>query len=852
MSDQTAEGGGGRKGPSLGVVVPLPTQRGLNDAHKAQLTASGLTEETISLSGVYTETHPARLADMMGWKRWPSSAGAALVFPFFNPGSDGVITYRVRPDYPRKDKRGKSVKYDQAANTPAAVYFPPRARSIGWLGDAGKPLLWTEGEKKALALDQLGYATIGLTGVWNWIDSAGRAEHGDRLLPLISEHAVIAGRSHVIVFDADAHSNNEVMRAAGRLAGVLTAAGALSVRFATPPDASDAKGIDDYLAKHGETLTHAVIGAAAPIEPADPKQPLQRVRRLHALREVEAIPEALRMPADYDVRKDGSLWRHGEGKRGDDKVTHAPPFITRALVDVSSGEHRVELTYAANDNGWQTVMVSRKAIADARTLVSELAPIGGPVTSQSAGKLVEWLSEFEAVNVNAIERVDCLGSAGWHSVGGESVFVAGDVIRGEGSKLTVAVDTRGERARLFAALKPKGSDVDAHRAALRAAWEADPRCAAVICAAFAAPMLRKLGQPNFAIHLPGPSSRGKTSMLKCAASVYGNPSSAAWVASWNVSQAAAEIRASTLTDLPQCYDEVGSSDPEIVERMIYDLCNGTSRSRATRDFFVRESRSWHTIILSTGERELVDEDAATGAQVRVVQLPVSGFGELKADEVDALREACAAHAGVIGRDWLGMLVGFDDADWSARRDVLTSHTASLRQSAADSLQGRVAAYYALLAVTESMLADVYQLGDSNGETMRQLYLKTDTRDGVLDIGERARDLVEQWVWSSPDAFPEVEAITHDQSSEPKRSTVTRHGVRRSDGRVLIIPHELRQFLKRNRLPPKEVLRDWTARGWVERGDGRHVGRKHQLGTGNYVERQRFIDLRPRSQSEGDE
>lgn len=836
----------GRK-PALGVVVSLNTQRGLNDAHKSQLAASGLSDESMTLSGLYTETHPKRLADLMGWKRWPTTNGAALVIPFFVPGKTEAIGSRLRFDNPRKDKRGKLVKYDQPSGTDTLVYFPPRARACGSLKDASQPLMWTEGEKKALALDQLGLPTVGLTGVWNWVDGPARAEHGDRLHPLIVEHCTVAARSHVICFDADARTNDKVMMAAARLAGVLFAAGATEVKFTAPPDAHDAKGIDDYLGKHGDDATRAVIAAAAPLEASDPKQPLARVRSLAALRDAP-IPEALRMPGDYDVKRDGSLWRAGEGKAGDTKVTHAPPFIVRALVDHHSGEERAELTYQRMD-GWSTVMVSRKAIADSRTLVAELAPVGGPVTSQSAGKIVEWLSEFEAVNTNAIERVECLGSAGWHTISGERVFVAHEAIRCEGSKLVVAVDTRGERQRVFGALKPRGDDSVAHVAALKRAWQADPRCAAVICAAFAAPMLRPLGAPNFAIHLPGPSSRGKTSMLRCAASVYGNPNSPAWVASWNVSQAAAEIRAATLTDLPQCYDEIGSSDPEIVERMIYDLINGSSRSRATRDFFVRESHHWHTIVLSTGERELVDDDAAAGAQVRVIQFPVSGFGELTGSEVDEVREACAAHAGVVGVDWLSILVDLSADDWSEHKTALAANTASLReQGGGGPMQSRVAGYFALLVTTEAMIADTYGIGDLEGGTMRQLFLNMQSRDGVVDMAERARDLVEQWVISTPDSFPEVHALTFDSSGEPnKRGASPRCGFRRDDGRLLIVPAELSQFLKRHRLPPREVLRGWTERGWIDRGDGRHVGKRHAIG--GIDGRPRFVDLHPRTDNE---
>lgn len=854
MSDsQTPEGGGGSgnkrtsKAP-LGVVIPLPSRRELSDAHRAQLQTSGLSEETIALSAAYTETHDKRLAELMGWKRWNRAMGSALVFPFIMPGNPEPIGYRLKPDYPRKSKKGKPVKYDQREDQQMAVYYPPRTRDSGSLRNASLPVVWTEGEKKALALDQLGYVAVGLTGVWNWIDSAGRAEHGDRLHPLISEHTLISGRSHVICYDGDAREKDNVMQAAARLAGVLYAGGAVGVTFVIPPDVGTAKGIDDFLALHGAEATRALISTAQPLEPSDPKQPLARVRSLAALRDATLIPEALRLPSTYEVQKDGSLWCETFDDKKAVKVTHAPPFITRKLRDHYSGEERIDLAYANGDEGWASACVTRKAIADSRTLVNELAPVGGPVTSQNAGRVVEWLSEFEAVNTNAIERVECVGQTGWHTVGGARVFVTNEPILPTDSKAVIALDTRGERARMFRALKPKGDNIVAHVAALRRAWNADPIAAAVICGALAAPMLKMLGAPNFAIHLPGESSRGKTSMLKCAASVYGNPNDPAWLSSWDVSAAAAEIRAAVLNDLPQCYDEVGSADPALVERMIYSLINGGGRARATRDFLLREAHRWQTIILSTGERELVSEDAATGAQIRVVQLPVKGFGQLTAAEVDALRDECTAHAGVVGREWLAMLVGLTDEEWAEYRADLAAITAALRREArAGGLEGRVAAYFAVLSLAEAMAAEFFRdLGDPAGGTMKQLFLQSDERSRVRDQAERARELLEEFVLSEPESFPEVQALSLDKSGEPKRGTTPRHGFRRVGdigGGVLVIKSSLDKLLAKHALNATVVLRQWAERGWILRGDGSHLLRRHSIG--GMTERPRFVYLLPR-------
>ena len=88
----------------------------------------------------------------------------SLVFPYFRV--DGANGYcRVKPDDPRTCQ-GKPVKYESPKGRSNQVYLPPGSRCR--LDDGQEMLLITEGEKKALALDQAGFVSVGLVGVWGW------------------------------------------------------------------------------------------------------------------------------------------------------------------------------------------------------------------------------------------------------------------------------------------------------------------------------------------------------------------------------------------------------------------------------------------------------------------------------------------------------------------------------------------------------------------------------------------------------------------------------------------------------------------------------------------------------------
>jgi putative DNA primase/helicase len=255
----------------------------LSDAHRAHLRTSGLSDATIDACGFYTETDGAKLKQMLNWteeRRW--HLGAAIVIPFYVPGETAPVLHRVRPDKPRRanekkrrrateKKKGeaakpKFVKYEQPRDVPTVPYFPRPVIDAGWLADASRPLVLTEGEKKAALLGQLGYAVVGSTGVDCFHDKPHRDEANRyRLHALTRAHVALEGRRCVICFDADALENDNVMRAARVLAGMLLEAGAADVLFTHPPKEADAKGIDDY-------FVHAVaelLDHAQPIDPGD-------------------------------------------------------------------------------------------------------------------------------------------------------------------------------------------------------------------------------------------------------------------------------------------------------------------------------------------------------------------------------------------------------------------------------------------------------------------------------------------------------------------------------------------------------------------------------------------------------
>ncbi len=226
------------------------SDRKLCRQHIDKLKLSGLSDETIRLAGVYSETDPDRVSKLLAWEFPAKALGPCLVFPFVDTKGEPTTYSRVRPDKPRL-VNGKLAKYESPVGRPNEVYLPALARSV--MADATIPLLFTEGEKKSLAADQAGFACIGCVGVWGWQEKREKDDDPRKLHPDIAAFN-LKGRLVYIVFDSDALFKYEIRVAEWEFARVLTEAGAnvKIVRLPTAKLGGPKVGLDDYLLAHGK------------------------------------------------------------------------------------------------------------------------------------------------------------------------------------------------------------------------------------------------------------------------------------------------------------------------------------------------------------------------------------------------------------------------------------------------------------------------------------------------------------------------------------------------------------------------------------------------------------------------
>lgn len=139
--------------------------------HAAELNGSRISQEIITRRG-YTTVGPEereRLVDLgcPAWAVREDDAFPGLIIPMYDAKTGGYTGFQFKPRVPQLPPgKDKPVKYVSPKGMSNRLDTHPSVRDL--VLDATRPLWITEGMKKSDAIASLGYATVGLTGVWNW------------------------------------------------------------------------------------------------------------------------------------------------------------------------------------------------------------------------------------------------------------------------------------------------------------------------------------------------------------------------------------------------------------------------------------------------------------------------------------------------------------------------------------------------------------------------------------------------------------------------------------------------------------------------------------------------------------
>lgn len=414
---------------------------------------------------------------------------------------------------------------------------------------------------------------------------------------------------------------------------------------------------------------------------------------------------------DFEWNQRG-LFHVKEGNKNHDgdappvRIWIAPPFTLPGLVrDVDSNGWRLLIAWKDLDGVAHEETVAFDLLSGEGTELARILAQGGMVLSPDPGPRKALLRYLCGAMPKLKFRVRLVEALGWHDGAfvlpdGQTVGQVGEPVRfsGEGSALL---------------RRATGGTFEGWKNHVAANAVGEPRLAFAIACAFAGPLLclvRPDGGGGF--NLQGFSSKGKSTILEAATSVWHNPAN---LPTWRATSNGLEGIAASRNDGFLPLDELGQVEAKEAGAVAYMLANGSAKVRANREGGNRPVKQWRVIFLSSGEVGLEDklsEDGKkgkAGQEVRVPDIPCPPSGMLEGAHgfpslgafAEHLKASARAHFGHAAR---AFLAGLCD-EWS-RREALQGRLRAMEAewmaanipAEVDAQVHRVGGRFALVAV----------------------------------------------------------------------------------------------------------------------------------------------------------
>lgn len=324
-----------------------------------------------------------------------------------------------------------------------------------------------------------------------------------------------------------------------------------------------------------------------------------------------------------------------------------PIAPVRRFKNVDTGEELLEIWYrrgtAEGKYKDETHIVPKDVIANG---ILGLAKYGIVVNKRNDKDLSAYLMDMEEYNYDYIKEEKSVKRLGWVGNGFEefSPYVEHIYFDGE--------DDFGS---MFAAVHSAG-DYETWKDAIRKVRKEKTAARYYLAASFASVILKPCGLLPFMVHAWGGTENGKTVALMLAASVWACPEPGEYVTTFNGTRYAQETRAGFLNNLPMCLDELqiqASQGVKDFDDIIYQLCEGVSKSQGKSTGGLRKQTKWRNVILSNGEHTIIKPMSGGGARNRVIEIEAPD--KIYSDLV-GLCEIINANYGHAGREFVQWLM----------------------------------------------------------------------------------------------------------------------------------------------------------------------------------------------------
>jgi hypothetical protein len=553
--------------------------------HHALIEQSGITPKVAVARGYRSVTTKAELR-RLGFAQ-SQYLVPCLLIPIH--GVDGQIaSYQIRPDQPRV-KDGRTLKYETPAKSAIRLDVPPLARP--WLADPSRPLVITEGARKADAGCSQGLCVIDVLGVWGW---RGTNDVGGTAALADFESIALKGRDVYLCFDSDVMTKPSVRHAIDRLAAFLQQRQATVHYLLLPMGEGGAKtGLDDYLVEgHSTTDLFALAVDRLPPTPA---------------------PETAKTSTGpYRIVDGGIAWVRPSGD--DEQVIRLTNFTAEIVEEVVADDGQAEQGELVIRGRLET----GERLRDIRVATHRFDSLSWvpaqwgvrPIISAGQGGRDRVREAIQRLSPDITHRREYT-HPGWREIDGTWCYLTqASVIGPSGAASGIAVRLSGS-ARSLRLDVPSESDLrDSVAAFLGLLTLAPDRLMIPLLGGVLRALLNVIAQADLALFLVGPSGAMKSELAAVIQRCFGPDFDRLHLpASWASTPNALERIAFDFKDAIVVIDDFAPAGSMLdvrryhgtAERVIRGAGNAAGRERMQADGTVRASLPPRALILGTGE-----------------------------------------------------------------------------------------------------------------------------------------------------------------------------------------------------------------------------------------------------------
>ena len=477
--------------------------------------------------------------------------------------------------------------------------------------DAGQAVWVVEGEQKADYLTELGLIAT---------TSGGKSSAN------ATDWTPIAGRRVIIWPDFDDAGQAYQTDVTAILSGLGCDIYAVEVAQLGLPHKGDVMDFAEMRGMDGYDTTSADIIGLPVVQLGMPKtgQTSENENFLSTQTEEvqgDGIPEGhLAEPMQYgggrfEVLPDGLFFVEKDKDGGDHETFVSSPIIIRAMTRSATSQAWGRLLeWRDPDNRLhQWAMPVELLQGDGTDVRRELASRGLHIhfSKRTRDLFTLYLQSYPTE-----QRALWVERLGW--CGG--VYVMPDRASGSSDQLTVFQNPHG----LEPAFSQLGT-LQQWRDHVAALTTGNSRLGLAVSMAFAAVLADLVGQQGGGIHIRGGSSTGKSTALKMASSVWGNPEQ--YGREWRTTDNALEGLAALHNDGLLVLDELNQCDPRVIGAAVYMLANGQGKARMQKTGSSRPVTKWRVLFLSAGEESLsalmqqAGKRTNAGQEIRLAEIP---------------------------------------------------------------------------------------------------------------------------------------------------------------------------------------------------------------------------------------